>query len=138
MLGYYVDNWRYGLPADYWDTYPARISAVTRRRRSGGGPQVLGPARLQIVAVGDATRVADGSGKGRGGDLQRGRQSDEVTAALLRGPIRGHPLHEARDELPGRRQSCPAGVASARWSRALGAHGMDVAVSYHRSSQQVG
>ena len=24
VLGYYVDNWLYGLPADYWDTYPAR------------------------------------------------------------------------------------------------------------------
>ena len=23
MLGYYVENWLYGLPADYWDTYPA-------------------------------------------------------------------------------------------------------------------
>ena len=22
-------SWMYGLPADYWDTYPARISAVT-------------------------------------------------------------------------------------------------------------
>ena len=29
MLGYSIDRWELGLPADYFDTYPARISAVT-------------------------------------------------------------------------------------------------------------
>ena len=29
MLNYYVQSWTYGFPADHWDNYAARISAVT-------------------------------------------------------------------------------------------------------------
>ena len=29
LLGNYITSWTYQLPADYWDTYPARIAAVT-------------------------------------------------------------------------------------------------------------
>ena len=42
MLGYYIDNWQYGLPADYWDTYPARMTAVTAGAGAGRGAEVLG------------------------------------------------------------------------------------------------
>ena len=59
MLGYYTDNWLYGLPADYWDTYPARISAVTAAEVQAVARKYWDPARLQIVAVGDATKIAD-------------------------------------------------------------------------------
>jgi zinc protease len=59
VLGYYVDNWLYHLPADYWDTYPARVMAVTPAQAQAAARKYLAPERLQIVAVGDATRVAD-------------------------------------------------------------------------------
>ncbi|MEO7272505.1 MAG: pitrilysin family protein [Vicinamibacterales bacterium] len=59
MLGYYTDNWIYGLPADYWDTYPARISAVTAADVQAAARKYWDPSRLQIVAVGDATKIAE-------------------------------------------------------------------------------
>jgi zinc protease len=59
VLGYYVDNWLYRLPADYWDTYPARIEAVTAAQAQAVAKKYLDPTRLQIVAVGDATKVTD-------------------------------------------------------------------------------
>ncbi len=59
VLGYYIDNWQYGLPADYWDTYPARVTAVTAAQAQAAAAKYLGPGRLQIVAVGDATKITD-------------------------------------------------------------------------------
>jgi predicted Zn-dependent peptidase len=54
VLGYYVENWTYGLPADYWDSYPARINAVTAAQAQAAAKKYLDPSRLHIVAVGDA------------------------------------------------------------------------------------
>ena len=59
VLGYYLDNWLYGLPADYWDTYPARVAAVTAEQAQAAARKYLEPGRLQIVAVGDATKITD-------------------------------------------------------------------------------
>ena len=59
VLGYYIDNWLYGLPADYWDTYPARVMAVTAAQAQAAAKKYWDPARLQIVAVGDATKITD-------------------------------------------------------------------------------
>jgi predicted Zn-dependent peptidase len=59
VLGYYIDNWLYGLPADYWDTYPARVMAVTAEQAQAAARKYLEPGRLQIVAVGDAAKVSD-------------------------------------------------------------------------------
>jgi zinc protease len=59
VLSYYVTNWLYSLPADYWDTYPARISAVTAAEAQAAAKKYWDPSRLQIVAVGDATKIAD-------------------------------------------------------------------------------
>ena len=59
MLGYYIDNWMYGLPADYWDTYPARIMAVTAAQAQAAAQKYWAPSRLHIVAVGDASKVKD-------------------------------------------------------------------------------
>jgi zinc protease len=58
LLDYYVQSWIYGLPADYWDTYPARVSAVTAAQVQAAASKYWDPARLQIVAVGDA-KIAD-------------------------------------------------------------------------------
>ncbi len=59
VLGYYVENWEYGLPADYWDTYPARIMSVTAEQARAAAKKYWDPAHLQIVAVGDAAKIKD-------------------------------------------------------------------------------
>jgi zinc protease len=58
LLGYYVQSWLYGLPADYWDKYPARVSEVTPAQAQAMAAKYWDPARLQLVAVGDA-KVSD-------------------------------------------------------------------------------
>jgi predicted Zn-dependent peptidase len=59
VLSYYIENWQYGLPADYWDTYPARIMAVTAGQAQAAAKKYWDPAHLQIVAVGDATKIKE-------------------------------------------------------------------------------
>jgi predicted Zn-dependent peptidase len=59
MLGYYVTSWRYGLPADYWDKYPERITAVTEAQVRAAARKYLDPARLQVIAVGEPAKVSD-------------------------------------------------------------------------------
>ena len=59
ILNYYVQSWTYGLPPDYWDTYPAKIAAVTAEQAQAAAKKYWDPARLQIVAVGDGPKVAD-------------------------------------------------------------------------------
>jgi zinc protease len=59
LLGYYVQNWMYDLPADYWDTYPAKVGAVTAAQAQAAAAKYWDPARLQIVAVGDATKITE-------------------------------------------------------------------------------
>ena len=54
LLEYYVQSWTYSLPADYWDTYPTRISAVTAAQVQAAATKYWDPAKLQVVAVGDA------------------------------------------------------------------------------------
>jgi zinc protease len=53
VLGYYTQSWTYGFPADYWETYPAKISAVTSDQALAMARKYWDPARLQIVAVGE-------------------------------------------------------------------------------------
>lgn len=53
----------YGLPANYWDTYPQRIAAVTAADVQRVAQKYLDPANLQIVAVGDATKVRESLAK---------------------------------------------------------------------------
>jgi zinc protease len=47
----------YGLPADYWDTYPAKIMAVTAEQVQRVARKYIVPDDLQIVAVGDAAKL---------------------------------------------------------------------------------
>jgi predicted Zn-dependent peptidase len=63
VLNYYVQSWTYGLPADYWDTYPARIKAVTAGQAQAAAKKYWDASRLHIVAVGDAPAVSDILGK---------------------------------------------------------------------------
>jgi zinc protease len=63
ILSYYVQSWTYGLPASYWDTYPSRIAAVTPAQAQAAAKKYWDPARLHIVAVGDAPAIAGIMGK---------------------------------------------------------------------------
>lgn len=49
----------YGLPADYWDTYTQKIAAITPDDVQRVAKKYLDLGRLQIVAVGDASKIAD-------------------------------------------------------------------------------
>ena len=49
----------YNLPADYWDTYPQKVSAVTAADVQNAAKKYLDLGRLQIVAVGDATQARE-------------------------------------------------------------------------------
>ena len=60
ILNNYVTSRRYSLPADYWDKYPERMMAVTKEQVQAAAVKYLDPARLQIVAVGDASKIGDG------------------------------------------------------------------------------
>jgi zinc protease len=57
ILANYVDRHFYQLPADYWDTYAAKIEAVTAEDIQRVAKKYWGPDRLQIVAVGDLAKV---------------------------------------------------------------------------------
>lgn len=59
VLGYYVQNWLYGLPADYWDTYPAKVSAVTAAQAQAAAAKYWALPRLHLVSVGDADKVRE-------------------------------------------------------------------------------
>lgn len=57
ILANYIDRYLYKLPADYWDTYPARIEAITAAEIQRVARKYWAADRLQIVAVGDAAKV---------------------------------------------------------------------------------
>jgi predicted Zn-dependent peptidase len=57
LLGYAVVQKIYGFPADYWDTYPAKIMAVTAEDIQRVARKYVNPDNLQIVAVGDVSKI---------------------------------------------------------------------------------
>jgi zinc protease len=57
LLNNYIDSYIYKLPADYWDTYPSRIEAITAADVQRVAKKYWSPERLQIVAVGDQAKV---------------------------------------------------------------------------------
>jgi len=58
LLNLYIVRQLYKFPVDYWDTYPDRIAAVTPAQVQAVARKYLDPKRLQIVAVGDAGKIA--------------------------------------------------------------------------------
>ncbi len=58
LLGNMITQKIYNLPADYWDTYPQKIAAVTVDDAQRVAKKYLDLTKLQIVAVGDAKRIA--------------------------------------------------------------------------------
>ena len=63
LLQNIVTQTLYGLPANYWDTYPQRIAAVTAEDVQRVARKYLDPANLQIVAVGDASKTRESLAK---------------------------------------------------------------------------
>lgn len=57
ILSNHIDRHFYRLPADYWDTYAAKIEAVTAADIQRVAQKYWSPDRLQIVAVGDLAKV---------------------------------------------------------------------------------
>ncbi|HKE56576.1 MAG TPA: pitrilysin family protein [Pyrinomonadaceae bacterium] len=49
----------YNLPADYWDTYPQKVSAITAEDVQRVAQKYIDLDHLQVVAVGDATKARD-------------------------------------------------------------------------------
>jgi predicted Zn-dependent peptidase len=47
----------YNLPADYWDTYPQKVSAITAADVQNAAKKYLDMGHLQVVAVGDAAKA---------------------------------------------------------------------------------
>jgi zinc protease len=59
LLSNIVTQKIYDLPADYWDTYPQRIAAVTAEDVQRVARKYVDLDRLQIIAVGDAAKVRE-------------------------------------------------------------------------------
>jgi len=57
LLDYAMTLKVFGLPADYWDTYPAKIMNITAEQVQRVARKYVVPENLQIVAVGDATKI---------------------------------------------------------------------------------
>jgi predicted Zn-dependent peptidase len=57
ILGLAIARKQYNLSADYWDTYPARIMAVSADEVQRVARKYLDPEAMQLVAVGDAGRI---------------------------------------------------------------------------------
>ena len=49
----------YNLPADYWDTYPQKVDAITAEDVQRVAQKYIDLGHLQIVAVGDASKARD-------------------------------------------------------------------------------
>ncbi len=60
ILGFAIASKVYGFPADYWDSYPAKVMAVTIDDVQRVARKYLNPGAMQLVAVGDANRIKEG------------------------------------------------------------------------------
>lgn len=49
----------YNLPADYWDTYPQKVAAITAADVQKAAQKYIDLGHLQVVAVGDAAKARE-------------------------------------------------------------------------------
>jgi predicted Zn-dependent peptidase len=63
LLGNIITQKLYNMPANYWDTYPQRVSAITADDIQKMATKYYDVAHLQVVAVGDASKTRDILGK---------------------------------------------------------------------------
>ncbi|MDB4915617.1 MAG: hypothetical protein JWM95_3261 [Gemmatimonadetes bacterium] len=59
VLSYYITNWTYKLPLNYWDSYPRRVMAITANQVQAAAKKYLDPKKVQIVAVGDGKKIEE-------------------------------------------------------------------------------
>ena len=59
LLNLYIVRQLYDFPADYWDRYTDRITAVTPAQVQTVARKYLDPKRLQIVGVGDVSKIEE-------------------------------------------------------------------------------
>jgi len=57
LLGDAIVRKIYGFPPDYWETYPAKIMAVTADDIQRVARKYINPDNLQVVAVGDVSKI---------------------------------------------------------------------------------
>jgi zinc protease len=57
LLNFAEEQKIYNLPADYWEKYPAQISAVTAADVQSVSRKYIVPATMQVVGVGDAKKI---------------------------------------------------------------------------------
>ena len=57
ILGLAASRVQFRLPEDYWDTYPAKIMAVTAEDVQRVARKYLDPDTMQLVAVGDGRKI---------------------------------------------------------------------------------
>jgi predicted Zn-dependent peptidase len=57
LLNYEITRKIYNLPADYWDTYPGKVMAVTAEDIQRVARQYINPLTQQVVIVGDASKI---------------------------------------------------------------------------------
>ncbi len=57
LLNYEITRKIYNLPADYWDTYPNKVMAVTAEDVQKVARQYVNPQTQQVVIVGDASKI---------------------------------------------------------------------------------
>ena len=81
ILNRTLDLVQNGLPLDYWDTYPARIEAVTPADIQRVARQYLGKGRIQLMAVGEKSQIEEG--------LKQFGPIENVDASQLGGGGRG-------------------------------------------------
>ena len=60
ILARTLDRIQNSLPAEYWDTYPARVEAVTPADVQRVARKYLGKNRLQLIAVGERKQIEEG------------------------------------------------------------------------------
>ena len=100
VLNLYVVRQMYGYPPDYWDRYSDRITAVTPAQVQAVAKKYLDPTKLQIVAVGDNSKIEAGLRKFGPVELydDEGSRSNRGAAGAVRcegasGAHLSHPSH---------------------------------------------
>ena len=107
MLRVFVNDEWTKRPADFWQTYRDKVSAVTREDLLRVAKKHLDPEAMAILVVGDWEEIAKG-------DLEkRASMADffggKVTHLPLRDPLTLEPLPDAGTKKPAERSAPPAG-----------------------------
>jgi len=57
LIAYAITRKSYNFPSDYWDKYPAQITAIQADDVQRAAKKYIDPATMQVVAVGDASKI---------------------------------------------------------------------------------